>query len=61
MILFIEDDIMLSEKIKTEIIRSGDLIIDVVHNMIFKKGSEISIKGIGYRWNHLVQRGEFNE
>ena len=20
-----------------------------------------TIKGIGYRWNHLVQRGEFNE
>ena len=114
-----------SEEIETEIIRSGDLVIDVVHNMIFKKGRELSIKdtefrlcymlvrndgrimprelllerlwdmdehfienntlsvyvsrlrkklgvyngvsyietikGIGYRWNHLVQRGEFNE
>ena len=113
-----------SEEIETEIIRSGDLVIDVVHN-IFKKGRELSIKdtefrlcymlvrndgrimprelllerlwdmdehfienntlsvyvsrlrkklgvyngvsyietikGIGYRWNHLVQRGEFNE
>lgn len=101
------------------------MVIDVVHNMIFKKGRELSIKdtefrlcymlvrndgrimprelllerlwdmdehfienntlsvyvsrlrkklgvyngvsyietikGIGYRWNHLVQRGEFNE
>ena len=115
----------LKEYLETEIIRSGDLVIDVVHNMIFKKGRELSIKdtefrlcymlvrndgrimprelllerlwdmdehfienntlsvyvsrlrkklgvyngvsyietikGIGYRWNHLVQRGEFNE
>ena len=30
-----------SEEIETEIIRSGDLVIDVVHNMIFKKGRRI--------------------
>ena len=48
----------LKEEIETEIIRSGDLVIDVVHNMIFKKGRELSIKDTEFRLCYMLVRND---